>query len=144
MASLPWLSFGASRTDLHEASSVSLLHSIYGSQVSQLTFSDYESETSLPGTQSEFLTGSSAVAQRRLYRPKSSPAATLAAREQQKKQARPGSARPRGSHVHRGRPGSAASRQRPSSAFGGVGGAHSRQRSRPKTALGFVSHAAMN
>ncbi len=146
---LAWLSVGASRTDLEAASSASLLHSIYGSQASQLPFS--ESESSLPATQSEFLPRTMSPAAQRRYpsRPRSSPAATLLAREQQKQAgaSRPGGSvvggrrlRPATARSGGVRPGSAAprGRQRPSSAHPGVGGAAPSRRARPRTALGVV------
>ena len=143
----PWYSGRQSRTDLEAGSSVSLLHSIYGSQVSQLPFSDYDSDVDLLTARSDYLPGAdrrssaSALPQRRLTRPKSSPASVIEAREQQRRQQlatssdygvvelestihvatsrRPGSAMPRG----RPRPGTASSRTRiargrPASAVG--------------------------
>ncbi len=149
---LAWYSVGASSTQLDAgASSYSLLHSIYGSQVSQLPFSDFDSEASLIATRSEQHVNSriSPTPRRRLTRPKSSPASVIAAREQLKskptQQARPGSAlnrQPRpGSaarRIVRGRPASAAV-GRPSSAASAMRGGSSPSRRRPKTAMGFVS-----
>lgn len=132
---LPWLSVGASRTDLESTSSLSLLHSIYGSQVSQLPFSE-NSETSLVEVRSDLLPSASPP-RHRLARPKSSPAASLVAREQQKRVQRPGSAlqRPSGAIGSRlRRPASSHPGRRPSSAYRGGGGA----RQRPNTA-----HAAL-
>ena len=87
----PWYSGGHSRTDLEAGSSISLLHSIYGSQVSQLPFSDYDSDVDLLATKSDYLpsnrrSSSPALPQRRLARPKSSPASVIEAREQQRRQ----------------------------------------------------------
>jgi len=135
---MPWLSVGVSSTDLDSASSLSLLHSIYGSQASQLPFSDYESETSFLGTRSE-CPQTTASAQRR-QRPKSSPAAALAAREQQ--QLRPVGApgRPktagRPTTARRRRPTTAAPRRASSAVPGRRGGRAGWER--PKTALGMV------
>ena len=148
----PWYSVGqsASRTDLEAGSSVSLLQSIYGSQASQLPFSESESDVDLLATTSDYLprnlrSSSPALPQRRLARPKSSPARVIEARERQRSQQqsvegdsyygdgsavheaaprvrRPGSAvprqRPATARIARGRPASAAGRklQRPSSA----------------------------
>ena len=166
----PWYSGGLSRTNLDAGSSASLLHSIYGSQASQLPFSDCESDADLLATKSDYLppnlrSSSPVLPQRRLARPKSSPACVIEARERQRRQMtagkhedtvpvrRPGSAMPRQrpgtasrgkSRIARGRPTSAAGSrgQRPSSAapshFAGGGGA-SPKRTRPKTAMGVVS-----
>ena len=170
----PWYSGGRSRTDLDAGSSVSLLNSIYGSQASQLPFSEGgESDIDLLATKSDYLppnlrSSSPALPQRRLARPKSSPARVIEARERQIRQLsdgvgesyggeatrvrRPSSAMPRQrpgtasgrTRLARGRPGSAAASrpQRPSSAapshFLGGGGA-SPKRSRPRTAMGIVS-----
>ena len=136
---IPWLSVGVSSTDLDSASSLSLLHSIYGSQASQLPFSDYDSETSFPGTRSECPQTSASVQRRQ--RPKSSPAATLAARElaaRERQQQRPGGATGAGrpTTARRRRPTTAA-QWRPSSAVPGRRGG-SAGRERPKTALGMV------
>ena len=87
----PWYSGGHSRTDLEAGSSVSLLHSIYGSQASQLPFSEYDSDVDLLATKSDYIpanrrSSSPALPQRRLNRPKSSPASVIEARAQQRKQ----------------------------------------------------------
>ena len=167
----PWYSGGTnSRSDLEAGSSLSLLHSIYGSQISQLPFSDCDSDVDLLATQSDYLptnrrSSSPALPQRRLARPKSSPSCVTAAREQQRRQlstdgarvGRPGSAMPRQrpgtalgrTRITRGKPiGAVGSRvQRPTSAvsshFAGGGGANLR-RIRPKTAMGFVSIQSLN
>lgn len=155
----PWYSVGqsASRTDLEAGSSISLLHSIYGSQASQLPFSDCESDVDLLATTSDYLprnlrSSSPVLPQRRLARPKSSPACVIEARERLRRQQqsaegedyygdgsvheaplrvrRPGSAvprqRPGTARIARGRPASAVGRrlQRPTSAAPGhfVGG----------------------
>ena len=126
----PWYSGGHSRTDLEAGSSVSLLHSIYGSQVSQLPFSDYDSDVDLLATKSDYLpanrrSSSPALQQRRLTRPKSSPASVIEAREQQRRQhlttseggyggVVEGDARGTGAAMRR--PGSAMVRQRPGTA----------------------------
>ncbi len=163
---LAWYSVGASSTQLDAgASSYSLLHSIYGSQASQLPFSDFDSDASLIATRSEQHVNSriSPTPRRRLSRPKSSPASVIAAREQLRskptQQARPGSAlnrqptqqaRPGSTPNKQPRPGSAARRivrgrpasaavGRPSSAASTVSGGASPSRRRPKTAMGFVS-----
>lgn len=152
----PWYSVGqsASRTDLEAGSSVSLLQSIYGSQASQLPFSECDSDVDLLATTSDYLprnlrSSSPVLPQRRLARPKSSPARVIEARERLRKQQqsvegeegyygdgsavheaasrvrRPGSAvprqRPGTARIVRGRPASAAGRrlQRPSSAASG-------------------------
>ena len=82
---MPWLAVGASSTtDLDSASSLSLLHSIYGSQASQLPFSESDL-----GPRSS-LAPASATPWRQ--RPKSSPAATLAARTSDRQLLRPGGA----------------------------------------------------
>lgn len=57
----PWLSASASRSELDSASSLSLLHSIYGSQVSQLPFSE-DSESSLVEAHSDLRPSSSPLA----------------------------------------------------------------------------------
>ena len=123
----PWYSRGHSRTDLDAGSSVSLLHSIYGSQASQLPFSDYDSDVDLLATKSDYLptnrrSSSPALPQRRLTRPKSSPASVIEAREQQRRQHLATSdgygvveRDPRGANAMR-RPGSAMVRQRPGTA----------------------------
>lgn len=144
---LAWMSVGASQTDLDSDSSSTLLHSIYGSQLSRLSFCD--SEASLLGSQSESAT-TGLQGQRR--RPKSSPAASYLARERQKER-RPGSSvgvrpaqRPVTARANAGgrRPPSAAWRQRPASARPGVGaagggGGRGGRLRRPQTALGMVS-----
>ena len=127
----PWYSGGHSRTDLEAGSSVSLLHSIYGSQASQLPFSDYDSDVDLLATKSDYLpanrrSSSPALPQRRLTRPKSSPASVIEARAQQRKQHLATSSGGYGGVVEierttRGasamrRPGSAMVRQRPGTA----------------------------
>lgn len=141
---MPWLSVGVSSTDLDSASSLSLLHSIYGSQASQLPFSDYESETSFLGTRSE-CPQTTASAQRR-QRPKSSPAAALAAREHQQLRpvGAPGRPTTAGRPATAGRPTTARRRRpttaaprRPSSAVPGRRGGRAGWE-RPKTALGMV------
>ena len=48
MARLPWLSVGSSSSELESVSSVSLLHSIYGSQVSQILLASDDSNAGLP------------------------------------------------------------------------------------------------
>jgi hypothetical protein len=77
MARLPWLSASCSRSELDSSSSLSLLHSIYGSQVSQVLLasddSDFRSDDSARPD-------SLAVA-RRASRPKSSPAVTRLERQ---------------------------------------------------------------
>lgn len=137
---LAWMSVGASQTDLDSDSSSTLLHSIYGSQLSRLSFCD--SEASLVSSQSE-CTGAGLQGQRR--RPKSSPAANYLARERQKER-RPGSSvnvrptqRPVTARAGGRRPPSAAWRQRPASARPGVGVASGGRLRRPQTALGMVS-----
>lgn len=70
---------------MDSSSSVSLLHSIYGSQASQLLFSDNGSESSFSASKP----GSLSNMQRRMttrVRPKSSPASTIASRMQLRKQ----------------------------------------------------------
>jgi hypothetical protein len=124
----PWYSGGHSRTDLEAGSSVSLLHSIYGSQVSQLPFSEYDSDVDLLATKSDYLptnrrSSSPALPQRRLTRPKSSPASVIEARAQQRKQHLAtsdgyGVVEQRNTHGASAirRPGSAMVRQRPGTA----------------------------
>ena len=151
---MAWYSVGSSSTQLDAgSSSYSLLHSIYGSQASQLPFSDYDSEVSLDVTQSEHHVPPrlSPTLKRRLSRPKSSPASVIAAREQIRSRPTPAPARP-GSALNRqsrpgsaarrivhGRPASAAVGKRPTSAASTVRGGASPNRRRPKTAMGFVS-----
>ena len=155
----PWYSVGASRTDLEASSSHSLLHSIYGSQASQLFYSDYDSETSLQGTRStEYVPPNRTRSQRALNRPKSSPASVIAARGEQRRifvssvnpprppsgmRQRPSTAAvaSRSSGIARSRPISAMGRQqRPSTAAAGYRGGATRARSiRPASALGIVS-----
>ena len=148
---LAWLSVGASRTDIDSGSSASLLHSIYGSQLSQLPFSP--SEACLAPTNGH---AEPHQQRRALRRPKSSPAASYVARERQKDRAqrpasalrppsvvrpvqRPGTARA-GSGSWRRPPSAAAARQqRPSSAKPRVGGAGGARLLRPHSALGVVS-----
>ena len=149
---MPWLSVGAgSSTDLGSGSSLSLLHSIYGSQASQLPFSDSDLGPRSP------LTPASATSWRQ--RPKSSPAATLAARTRSRLQPQPGGATGRPTTARPGtatgrpttaRPGTATGRpttarsrrpvsslpRRPQSAFPGKRGGGAR----PKTAVGVVSN----
>ena len=137
---MPWLSVGAgSSTDLGSGSSLSLLHSIYGSQASQLPFSDSDLGPRSP------LTPASATSWRQ--RPKSSPAATLAARTRSRLQPQPGGATGRPTTARpgtaTGRPTTARSRRpvsslprRPQSAFPGKRGGGAR----PKTAVGMVSN----
>lgn len=74
-ARLPWLSRGAggSQTELESVSSHSLLHSIYGSQVSQVLLASSDSNTNLADSHS--------ANDRRLIRPKSSPATSSLKRE---------------------------------------------------------------
>ena len=148
---MPWLTVGSgSTTDLDSASSLSLLHSIYGSQASQLPFSETDLGPRSP------LAPASATPWRQ--RPKSSPAATLAARTRDRllqpggATGRPTTARP-GSSTCRpttarpgtatGRPSAARSRRpassvprRPQSAFPVRRGGGAR----PKTAVGMVSN----
>ena len=69
MARLPWLSAGASSSDL-ETGSLSLLHSIYGSQVSQILLSSDD----------DMISGRQWTQDTR-RRPRSSPAATRQERE---------------------------------------------------------------
>ena len=126
----PWYSGGHSRTDLDAGSSVSLLQSIYGSQVSQLPFSDYDSDVDLLATKSDYLpsnrrSSSPALPQRRLARPKSSPASVIEARERQRRhqQLAPSDVDGYGvvesaARVAVRRPGSAMLRQRPGTASG--------------------------
>lgn len=149
---MPWLSVGASSsTDLGSASSLSLLHSIYGSQASQLPFSDSDLGPRSP------LAPASATPWHQ--RPKSSPAATLAARTRARLQPQPGGATGRPTTARPGgatgrpttaRPGTATGRstiarsrrpassvpRRPQSAFPGRRGGGAR----PKTAVGMVSN----
>ena len=68
---LPWLSLGGARTELESVSSLSLLHSIYGSQVSQVLLASEDSDPSFfnPRRAQE-----GPVATRHSARPKSSPA----------------------------------------------------------------------
>ena len=68
---LPWLSLGGARTELESVSSLSLLHSIYGSQVSQILLASEDSDPSFlnPRRAQE-----GPVATRHSARPKSSPA----------------------------------------------------------------------
>ncbi len=86
-----WLAApGASRHDVESSgSSVSLLHSIYGSQASQLPISDYGSETSWGRSQTELAGPARSVtslpARRMRSRPMSSPASVIAARQVQRK-----------------------------------------------------------
>lgn len=128
---MPWLSMGASSTDLDSSSSLSLLHSIYGSQVSQLPFS--ESDVSITGTCSEIpLTNPTSATDWR-KRPKSSPAATLASRARERHQLRPEGAAGRSTTLRSRRPASSAPRRPPSAVPGRKGGG-----ARPKTALGAV------
>ena len=72
-ANSPWLSAGASHSELESVSSLSLLHSIYGSQVSQVLLA---SDDSL--VEDAKWTQDNATSRRR---PKSSPAATRLERE---------------------------------------------------------------
>lgn len=92
-AKLAWYSVGStspSNLDLNSSSSASLLHSIYGSQVSQLPFSDYGSENSFLGDANLLSNKSGSLTnlqkKRCNVRPKSSPVSAMAAREQQRKQ----------------------------------------------------------
>lgn len=74
MANLPWLSVG-SCSELDSVSSVSLLHSIYGSQVSQILLASDDGDLRVqdrPCTQEDL----------RYRRPKSSPAVTRLERQQ--------------------------------------------------------------
>ena len=133
---MPWLSMGASSTDLDSSSSLSLLHSIYGSQASQLPFS--ESEASITGTRSEVpLNPASAADWRR--RPKSSPAATLASRGRERHQLRPEGDAGRSTTLRSRRPASSAPRRPPSAIPGRKGSG-----ARPKTALGVVRTSAVS
>ena len=90
-ARMPWYSMGSRiNNEMDSSSSASLLHSIYGSQASQLTFSDHPSEYSLSGATNVYsLPGrgnSVTTLQRRSNsRPKSSPVHAITAREQQRK-----------------------------------------------------------
>ena len=85
-----WLAVpGGSRHDIESSgSSASLLHSIYGSQASQLPISEYSSETSWGKSQTD-LAGTKSLAglPRRAgrARPMSSPASVLAARQTQRR-----------------------------------------------------------
>ena len=136
---MPWLTVGSgSTTDLDSASSLSLLHSIYGSQASQLPFSETDLGPRSP------LAPASATPWRQ--RPKSSPAATLAARTRDRllqpggatgrpTTARPGTATGRPSAARSRRPASSVPR-RPQSAFPVRRGGGAR----PKTAMGMVSN----
>ena len=158
-AKMAWYSVGASSTQLDSASSsYSLLHSIYGSQVSQLPFSDYDSEVSLNATQSEYHVPPrlSPTLKRRLSRPKSSPASVIAAREQLRSKPTSVPTRPGSALIRQPRPGSAArriARGRPASAAVGrptsaastsvMRGGASPGRRRPKTAMGFVSSSSI-
>ena len=148
----PWYSVGqgGSRTDLEAGSSVSLLHSIYGSQVSQLPFSDCESDADLLATTSDYLprnirSSSPALQQRRLARPKSSPASVIEARERQRRQLQPTDGDGNGDEylyeaaARVRRPGSAMPCQRPGTATGRARIARGRPisaRGRPASALG--------
>lgn len=132
---MPWLSVGASSTDLDSSSSLSLLHSIYGSQASQLPFS--ESDTSITGTRSEAPLIPALAADWR-QRPKSSPAATLASRARERHQLRPGGTADRSTALRSRRPASSAPRRPPSAVPGRKEG-----RARPKTALGMVRKSAV-
>ena len=118
---LPWLSSGGNRTDLDSSSSLSLLHSIYGSQVSQVLQASDDSETNLFATSSESPrhVDQHFPAQCRSRRPMSSPAATRLERE---KKTRP-SLRP--ASALRNRPQTARVHPRPTPA------------GRPKTAIGI-------
>ena len=82
---MPWYSSGSGDTDATSSSSASLLHSIYGSQASQLLFSDHRSTGE--GVRSEAATTNFRQRAPRL-RPKSSPASTMATR-QRRQQLRP-------------------------------------------------------
>lgn len=85
----PWLAATGSCHEVEScSSSASLLHSIYGSQVSQLPFSDYSSEMGERRSQIELnlavrsSKSATSLNGRTCSRPKSSPARVLAAREQ--------------------------------------------------------------
>lgn len=118
---LPWLSPSGNRTELESSSSLSLLHSIYGSQVSQVLQASDDSETNLFATSSESpaQVNRHFPAQCRSRRPMSSPAATRLERE---KRTRP-SLRP--ASALRNRPLTARVLPRPTLA------------GRPKTAIGM-------
>jgi hypothetical protein len=68
MARLPWLSVSSKSSELESVSSVSLLHSIYGSQVSQILLASDDSDARLPQRLEPTAD--------RSRRPKSSPAVT--------------------------------------------------------------------
>ena len=72
---LPWLSLGGAsyRTELESVSSLSVLHSIYGSQVSQVLLASEDSDSSLLN-QSRGAQESPVATQGHSARPKSSPA----------------------------------------------------------------------
>lgn len=120
---LPWLSSSGNRTDLDSSSSLSLLHSIYGSQVSQVLQASDDSETNLFATSSESprYVNQHFPAQCRPRRPMSSPAATRLERE---KKTRP-SLRP--ASALRNRPQTARTRVHP----------HATPAGRPRTAIGI-------
>jgi len=85
-----WLTVpGGSRHDIESSgSSASLLHSIYGSQASQLPISDYGSETSWGKSHTDLAGAKSFTSLPRRTgrsRPMSSPASVLAARQAQRK-----------------------------------------------------------
>ena len=114
---LPWLSVGSSLSDLESASSVSLLHSIYGSQVSQILLASDDSDVGLSrpvGGQEPVLSAD------RSRRPKSSPAVTRLERQQRWM--------PSSDVAFRARPATARVRSRQTSFVQGGGG-------RPKSAL---------
>ena len=140
----PWYSGGHSRTDLDAGSSLSLLHSIYGSQASQLPFSDCDSDVDLLATKSDYLprnlrSSSPVLSQRKLARPKSSPASVIEARERQRRQYQQATTEEAGLYdvqestaARVRRPASAMPRQRPGTASGRARIA----RGRPTSAVG--------
>ena len=121
---LPWLSAGGSHSELESASSLSLLHSIYGSQVSQVLLASDDSDTSLLAVRSDTRWAQERpTLDARSGRPKSSPAATRLEREKRKRASlRPASAQhhpvPRARPVTaRARPATARAAGRPRSAL---------------------------